>query len=65
MAKRLYDDDVMRKSCQATVLSCEKSGNGWLVTLDQTVFFPEEGGQLSDRGTLGGAKVLHVSERGV
>ena len=30
------------------------------VVLDQTLFFPEEGGQTPDKGVLGGAKVIDV-----
>jgi alanyl-tRNA synthetase len=34
------------------------------VVLDQTLFFPEVGGQGSDRGTLNGKPVAHVSKAG-
>ena len=47
----------------AHVLDCQPSKNGWLVELDATAFFPEGGGQPSDRGTLGTAKVLDVQEK--
>ena len=30
----------------------------WAVVLDRTAFFPEQGGQKADRGTLGGASLL-------
>jgi alanyl-tRNA synthetase len=46
------------------VLSCAPAGEQFDVVLDQTVFFPEGGGQPSDTGTLGGANVLHVREEG-
>ena len=48
----------------ARVLSCEAAGETWAVTLDRTAFYPEGGGQPADRGTLGGAKVLDVHEKG-
>lgn len=54
MTEKLYEQDSMLKSCLATVLSCAEDKRGYAVVLDRTVFFPEGGGQLSDRGTLDG-----------
>ena len=48
----------------ARVLSCIPEGEAWAVTLDRTAFYPEGGGQPADRGTLGGADVLDVHEKG-
>ena len=62
--KRLYYDDCHLSQFSAQVLSCEKSDEGWLITLDQTAFYPEGGGQASDIGTLGGVRVLHAGEAG-
>lgn len=64
MTKRLYDLDSHQKEAQSLVLSCTPAGEQFDVVLDQTVFFPEGGGQPSDTGTLGGANVLHVREEG-
>ena len=50
--KRLFDEDVMQKECEAEVVRTEPYHGGFAVVLDQTVFFPEGGGQLSDTGTL-------------
>ena len=63
MTIKLYNDNVMLKNCQATVLACEEKNGKFLVELDQTVIFPEGGGQLSDRGKIGGVNVLHASEK--
>ncbi|MBA4347231.1 MAG: hypothetical protein C0413_00035 [Clostridiales bacterium] len=64
MTKRLYDLDSHQIEAQSIVLSCTPAGEQFDVVLDQTVFFPEGGGQPSDTGTLGGAAVLHVREEG-
>lgn len=65
--KKLFEGDVMLQSCEATVQACEPCKDGYQLVLDQTVFFPEGGGQLSDRGVLKHGEttveVLHVSER--
>ncbi len=62
MTKRLYDLDSHQSESNSTVLSCVPAGEGFDIVLDQTVFFPEGGGQPSDTGTLGEATVLHVRE---
>ncbi len=59
---RLFDIDSYMQSFDATVLSCNTDGERFAVVLDQTAFFPEEGGQCADGGTLGGAQVLDVQE---
>lgn len=61
--KKLYYDDGYCRAFTARVTGCVQEKKTWLVTLDQTAFYPEGGGQPADRGTLGGAKVLDVQER--
>lgn len=59
---KLYDTDAYQTAFDATVLSCEKDEKSGLfsVVLDQTLFFPEEGGQTPDQGTLDGIPVADV-----
>lgn len=58
--KKLYDFDVYAKEFDAQVLSCEKAEDVYHVILDQTLFFPEEGGQSPDLGTINGIEVVDV-----
>ena len=61
---RLFDLDSAEVAFEAEVISCESvDGNKYDVVLDRTLFFPEEGGQSCDTGTLGGADVMHVYEK--
>ena len=60
MTRKLYDLDSHRRDFSATVLRCDPDGARYAVVLDQTVFFPEGGGQPADTGALGGARVLDV-----
>lgn len=61
---RLYDQDAYATEFEAEVLACEevekKEEKVYQVWLDQTLFFPEEGGQSPDMGTIDGIKVLDV-----
>ena len=61
--RKLYYEDCHLQSFTATVLSCEQTDKGWAITLDQTAFYPEGGGQACDLGFLGNAKVLDVREK--
>lgn len=63
MNVKLYENNSLLKSCQAVVTACTESKGKYLIELDQTVFFPEGGGQLSDKGTISDAKVAHVAEK--
>ena len=60
MTEKLYDKDSHLKKFTGTVLSCKKTGEKYTVTLNRTAFFPEGGGQQSDRGYIGGAYILDV-----
>ena len=61
MTEKLYDKDAYGSEFNATVLSCEEDKKGFKVVLDKTIFFPEEGGQTPDQGTLNGIAVTHVA----
>lgn len=60
---RLFDQDSYMQAFDATVLSCEPDGKRFAVVLDRTAFFPEQGGQSADGGTLDGVPVLDVQEK--
>lgn len=57
---KLYDIDAYATNFEAEVTDCRKADQGFLVELDRTLFFPEEGGQSPDKGILGGQEVLDV-----
>lgn len=64
MTNLLYNQSAYIKTFTAQVLTCETAGEQYVITLDRTAFFPEQGGQSCDRGTLGGAHVNNVQIRG-
>ena len=63
MTEKLYYKSAYIKEFEATVLSCEKNKESWLVILDRTAFYPEGGGQPADHGCLGEALVTDVHEK--
>ena len=64
MTERLYLLDSMTSAFDAVVTGCEPKGDGYLIELDRSAFFPNKGGQPCDVGTLSDANVLDVNEQG-
>ncbi len=62
--QRLYYTDCYLKEFEAGVLEVEPVGPGFRVVLDRTAFYPDSGGQPSDRGTLAGIPVTEVLDEG-
>ncbi|MGN6106484.1 MAG: alanyl-tRNA editing protein [Kofleriaceae bacterium] len=61
---RLYHDDSYLRRFDAEVIELTAWNGQPAVVLDRTAFYPEAGGQLGDRGTLGGAAVIDTQQRG-
>ncbi len=60
--KRLYFDDPYQAEFEAKVVQRETHDGRPVLVLDQTCFYPESGGQPSDKGTINGVKVIGVWE---
>lgn len=58
MTIKLYDSDAYLSEFEATVRGATEKGDRYEILLDRTAFFPEEGGQSADTGTLDGVRVL-------
>ncbi len=58
--KKLYDSMPYEIEFEAEVIAVESAENQIKVVLDQTLFFPEEGGQTPDRGSINGCEVTDV-----
>lgn len=60
---KLYDMDAYATEFEADIISCEPNkadDKQFDIILNQTLFFPEEGGQSPDMGILGGYRVVDV-----
>ncbi len=62
--ERLYYTDCYLREFTARVIRISPDPRGARVYLDRTAFYPESGGQPSDRGTLAGIPVLDVIDEG-
>lgn len=60
MTEKLYDIDSGIREFNATVIDCCKQAEGYVTVLDRTAFFPEGGGQGSDKGFLNETEVSDV-----
>ncbi len=49
---KLYEKQSYLKENITTVTSCESDGDRIYLTLEETIFFPEEGGQHADTGVI-------------
>ncbi|KAL5508833.1 hypothetical protein EMCRGX_G004088 [Ephydatia muelleri] len=67
MSFRCQRDSYMQ-TLNTRVVSCEPSKNGesecYEAVLEDTILFPEGGGQADDRGKINGVDVLRVTRRG-
>lgn len=64
MLDALYYKDAYLKECTSKVISCQPGKNGYEVELEDTVFYPEGGGQPGDTGSLNGnIEVIDTKER--
>lgn len=63
MTERLYYADAYVRNFEAQVLDRLEMNGRPAVVLDRTAFYPEGGGQPSDRGTLNRVEVIDVQTR--
>ena len=63
MTDKLYYQNAYSTKFKGTVLSCEKSKEGYHIVLNQTLFYPEGGGQPGDKGMIGEVSVFDVHEK--
>ena len=61
--KKLYYENAYISSFTAKVVDFISTDGGYDVILDETAFFPEEGGQSSDTGFIGDSRVSYVYEK--
>ncbi|MCP3945124.1 MAG: alanyl-tRNA editing protein [Desulfobacteraceae bacterium] len=61
---KLYSKNNYLKECESKVINVVENDRGIFIELDQSIFYPEGGGQSSDLGTIGNAKVIDVIEQG-
>lgn len=62
--KRLYHDDSYRVEFEARIVERRFLEGKPVLVLDRTCFYPESGGQPSDKGKINGTEVLQVLEEG-
>ncbi|MGI2327838.1 alanyl-tRNA editing protein [Planococcus sp. YIM B11945] len=60
MTNKLYYENPELRAHTVAVLQNEKDSHGDYVVLDQTIFYPEGGGQPNDLGTINGVNVYDV-----
>ena len=63
MTEKLYYVDAYINEFDATVVDQYVDNGKTVIVLDRTAFFPEEGGQSSDTGFIGDARVIDVREK--
>ncbi|MGX2960060.1 alanyl-tRNA editing protein [Peribacillus sp. JNUCC 23] len=60
MTTKLYYDDTSIKAWDSEILTVTEKDSHFYVTLQETAFYPEGGGQPSDRGKIAGIDIVDV-----
>jgi alanyl-tRNA synthetase len=63
MTVKLYEKDVYQREVESKIIEVIHEKGKALLVMDKTIFFPEGGGQPSDRGTIGDSQVFNVLEK--
>ncbi|MGA9140437.1 MAG: DHHA1 domain-containing protein [Methanocella sp.] len=63
MDRRLYNESPYIKEWQTEVREVIENDGKYHITLAETAFYPEQGGQLADRGTIDGIPVEGLCEK--
>lgn len=61
--EKIFYENTHILDFEAVVTDCQATKDSYLIVLDRTAFFPEEGGQPADTGTLNDLPVRDVSIR--
>ena len=64
MTKKIFESDVYKKEHTTKIVERIEQNDKKILVLEETIFFPEGGGQPCDLGTIGGVKVVDVKEVG-
>lgn len=62
MTKKLYDNNVYLSECDAIVTQEKKIDGHWWYAFNQTIFYPEGGGQGADTGSINNITVIDVQK---
>lgn len=60
MTAKLYETDSYIQSFKGLVVNCLEKDGRFIIELDKTAFFPNQGGQSCDKGRLAGMEVRNV-----
>jgi len=64
MTEKRYYKDINESEFEADVVEVTKEKKAWKVVLNKTCFFPEGGGQPSDKGWINDIPVIDVQKQG-
>ena len=49
---KIYETDSYKMECETVITGCVKTADGVYISVEDSIFFPEEGGQYADTGRI-------------